>query len=122
MIPDEPPPVSVHGRDEATTLTQAVLNQPPVPRTPSLHVLPRHRHPSARSRGEERAAYVRTCVRTSLRMNHNQPKKRRRVRYEWDQKQKLTVSAAPLPAVTALELSNGPHAPHCAPLAAPASL
>lgn len=59
MIPDEPPPVSVHGRDEATTLTQAVLNQPPVPRTPSLHVLPRHRHPSARSRGEERAAYVR---------------------------------------------------------------
>lgn len=63
MIPDEPPPVSVHGRDEATTLTQAVLNQPPVPRTPSLHVLPRHRHPSARSRGEERAACVRTCVR-----------------------------------------------------------
>lgn len=120
MIPDEPPPVSVHGRDEATTLTQAVLNQPPVPRTPSLHVLPRHRHPSARSRGEERAACVRAY--RSLRMNHNQPKKRRRVRYEWEQKQKLTVSAAPLPAVTALELSNGPHAPHCAPLAAPASL
>lgn len=47
MIPDEPPPVSVHGRDEAT-LTQAALNPPSVPRTPRLQVLPGHRHPSAR--------------------------------------------------------------------------
>lgn len=67
MIADEPPPVSVHGRDEATTLTQAVLNQPPAPRTPSLHVLPRHRHPSARSRGEGGARNVlRACVRACV--------------------------------------------------------
>lgn len=40
--------------------------------------------------------------------HESQLKKRDKVRYEWEQKQKLTVNALFLPALTALELSKAP--------------
>ena len=40
--------------------------------------------------------------------HESQLKKRGEVRYEWEQKQKLTVNAPLLPALTALKLSKAP--------------